>query len=162
MTDKEWLELILEHEEEIREKICEAYTSAGGEKQDGSMAYRVYMYEGGALSVSLWQRNTWPEAAYKGHSISLFEEKLYDLYDEWNEDPGNYLTDEQNADFRTWCEEHDVSYMPYNIYQWNRELGQEARDLYEKAYFQYYSDDAVDTAWEQLVDEYKTSARYED
>lgn len=126
LTNKKWLELINEHEEQIVNTVGEAYRLACGASD--SLTYCVELDQLGRVGIAEFiGGNSWSGEVHDGKAIEISRISAFDPTDG---DDFNYfpkddicLTDEQKKDLLAWAEENCIEKpTPSDMYDWNPEV----------------------------------------
>jgi hypothetical protein len=151
MTNKDWKELALKHEEEIKEAMREAYKDSIGNIKD-SFRYAVVLDDDGDVRVCFLNQNETPMDVWKGNAtiIAEWEQDTLDL-EGW--ELSEWLAEEEKADFEKWMDEND--YDPAwpddsHVQEWNPEVYDRVYAEREEDFFDAHLEDNVMDAWDRF------------
>jgi hypothetical protein len=151
MTSKEWKELALMHEEEIKEAMREAFKDSIGAIKD-SFRYAVVLDDDGEVRICFLSQNETPIDVWKGNAVIIAEWDMDTLENvDWN--LYEWLTPEEQAAFEKWLEEN--SYLPEwpsdaDIEEWDAEIYERAYAEREEDFFDAHLEDNIMDAWENF------------
>jgi hypothetical protein len=156
MTSKEWKELALKHEEEIKEAMREAFKNSIGDIRD-SYRYAVVLDDDGEVRTCFLSQNETPMDVFYGNATVVAECERDTLENiDWN--LYEWLTTEEQAAFEKWMDKNDYDPAWPNdshVQEWNPEVYDRAYAERKEDFFDTHLEDNVMEAWDkyfQLLD----------
>lgn len=146
MTD--WKELALEKEEQIKEKMREAFRESIGDVTD-SWQYLVQLEGDGTISIHFLSQNSSTGEVFDGEAIEVcrFSRFSIDNMDsEWNLE--HWLTDEERQAFEVWKAKTGSD----DIKEWNQAVYNRISEERRQDFFDIYTEDNVDLQWNQFIE----------
>lgn len=146
MTD--WKKLALEKEEQIKEKMREAFRESIGDVTD-SWQYLVQLEDDGTISIHFLSQNSSTGGIFDGEAIEVcrFSRFSIDNMDsEWNLE--NWLTDSEKKAFEVWKEKTGSD----DIKEWNAEVYTRIVEERRQDFLDLYTECNIDLNWNQFID----------
>ena len=146
MTNKEWKELALEQEEEIKKAMQEAFRDSIGDIKD-SWSYAVVLDDEGDVSTRFLSQNSTCGDVWKGSAIVVASWER-DTINELSWELEQYLTPIQLADFELWQADDENYYK--TLEDWDENLYEELKEQRHKDFLDEYTADTIANAWDNF------------
>lgn len=146
MTD--WKKLALEKEEQIKEKMREAFEESIGDVTD-SWQYLVQLEGDGTVSIHFLSQNSTTGGIFDGEAVEVcrFSRFNIDSMDvEWNLE--NWLTDKERQVFEAWKEKTGSD----DIKEWNQEIYNRIIAERRQDFLDLYTEKNIELKWNQFID----------
>lgn len=141
---KNWRELALENEDQIKEKTREAFKDSIDDITD-SWQYSVQLYEDGEVDVHFLSQNSSTVGIFNGEATEICHFtrfSLSDLDSDWNLE--NFLSAEEKKDFEEWQEETDSE----DIEEWDEEIYNRIEEECKQDFIDEYMETDIETKWD--------------
>lgn len=146
MTD--WKELALEKEEQIKEKMREAFEESVGDVTD-SWQYLVELEDDGTISIHFLSQNSTTGGIFDGEAVEVcrFHRFSIDNMDsEWNLE--NWLTDDEKQAFEVWKEKTGSD----DIKEWNQAVYNRIIAERRQDFLDLYTEKNIEQKWNQFIE----------
>ena len=146
---KNWRELALENEDQIKEKMREAFKASIGNITD-SWQYSVQLYEEGEVDIHFLSQNSTTTGVFDGEAIEVCHFTRFSLDDmdvDWS--LKNWLSDEEKEAFEAWQEETGLE----DIEEWDEEIYNRIEKERRQDFISEYMNDNIESKWDDFFAE---------
>lgn len=151
MKAKEWKELILSKEEDIKKEMENAFKMTITAKTNyfGGTTESVIIDEEGNIRTSFLSQNETPIDVFHGTAIILAKFEYDNVHNYYSRI--DWLTPEEEKKYFAWIEENEeFEYLGSKIEEWNPDIAERIDNDMIECMIDNCLDDSVNTAWENM------------
>lgn len=149
MTD--WKKLALEKEDQIKEKMREAFRESIGDVTD-SWQYLVQLEDDGTTDIHFLSQNSTTGGIFDGTAIEVCRFSRFNIDNmdsEWNLE--NWLSDGEKQAFEAWKAKTGSD----NIKEWNQAVYNRISEERRQDFLDLYTNSNIELKWNQFIDRLK-------
>ena len=146
MTD--WKQLALEKEEQIKEKMREAFRESIGDVTD-SWQYLVQLEDDGTAEIHFLSQNSSTGGIFDGEAIEVCRFSRFsidNMGNEWNLE--NWLTNKERRAFKAWKEKTGGD----DVREWDKEVYNRITEERRQDFLDLYTEGNMELKWNQFIE----------
>jgi len=187
MNKKEWLNLIKEKEEEIKEKLEEAFKKAANYYiTDFKLEHTVILDNDGEVRIMTSTSNTTDGRVWKGDAIEIAGITDFDIYEHehYFDILSSYMTEEEMEKYEEWYKENyiieysdevlkelgvtrgqvldSIEYTLTDLKEFDKDIYNRVNNEYLEDYIDNYIFDWVEDKYNRIIVDYEEYIKYEE